>query len=204
MERVPRGKFTDFSDFVSCSESEAWQNFVLAATKFCTGFFVLRWLVIYSYARKERASVSNSQIAELLAREAEQAQGQVRMALKRAARMAFLWPEEARDLAETGRSLTELPGIGPFLAEKLSGWLEPGQGITEKPPAERRGFLTLTEARKILGASGRWTGFYRGDLQMHSEWSDGSGTIAAMSETARTRGYEYIAITDHSKGLKID
>ena len=147
--------------------------------------------------------MSNSQIAELLAREAEQAQGQVRMALKRAARMAFLWPEEARDLAETGRSLTELPGIGPFLAEKLSGWLEHGQGITEKPPAERRGFLTLTEARKILGASGRWTGFYRGDLQMHSEWSDGSGTIAAMSETARTRGYEYIAITDHSKGLKI-
>ena len=38
---------------------------------------------------------------------------------------------------------------------------------------------------------------------MHTEWSDGSGTIAAMAAAAEARGYEYIAITDHSKGLKI-
>jgi histidinol phosphatase-like PHP family hydrolase len=43
----------------------------------------------------------------------------------------------------------------------------------------------------------------RGDLQMHTLWSDGSGSIQDMAEAARLRGYSYIAITDHSKGLKI-
>jgi len=38
---------------------------------------------------------------------------------------------------------------------------------------------------------------------MHSEWSDGSATIAEMAAAAAARGYDYIAITDHSKGLKI-
>jgi histidinol phosphatase-like PHP family hydrolase len=43
----------------------------------------------------------------------------------------------------------------------------------------------------------------RGDLQMHTEWSDGTGTIRSMAQSAMERGYEYIAITDHAKGLKI-
>jgi histidinol phosphatase-like PHP family hydrolase len=38
---------------------------------------------------------------------------------------------------------------------------------------------------------------------MHTTWSDGSGSIAEMAAAAEVRGYEYIAITDHSKGLKI-
>jgi histidinol phosphatase-like PHP family hydrolase len=38
---------------------------------------------------------------------------------------------------------------------------------------------------------------------MHSRWSDGSATIAEMADAAKERSYEYIAITDHSKGLKI-
>jgi DNA polymerase (family 10) len=38
---------------------------------------------------------------------------------------------------------------------------------------------------------------------MHSAWSDGSGTISEMAEAAQSRSYEYIAITDHSKKLKI-
>ena len=38
---------------------------------------------------------------------------------------------------------------------------------------------------------------------MHSHYSDGSGTIREMADAAEGRGYEYIAITDHSKGLKI-
>ncbi len=38
---------------------------------------------------------------------------------------------------------------------------------------------------------------------MHTRWSDGSGTIAEMADAATGRSYEYIAITDHSKGLKI-
>ena len=38
---------------------------------------------------------------------------------------------------------------------------------------------------------------------MHTLWSDGSGPVQDMAEAARSRGYSYIAITDHSKGLKI-
>jgi DNA polymerase (family 10) len=38
----------------------------------------------------------------------------------------------------------------------------------------------------------------RGDLHMHTVASDGRFTIEQMAEAARTRGYEYIAITDHS------
>jgi histidinol phosphatase-like PHP family hydrolase len=38
---------------------------------------------------------------------------------------------------------------------------------------------------------------------MHTLWSDGSGTVAEMAGAAAERKYEYIAITDHSKGLKI-
>ena len=38
----------------------------------------------------------------------------------------------------------------------------------------------------------------RGDLHMHSMWSDGRDSIEAMVEACRALGYEYIAITDHS------
>lgn len=43
----------------------------------------------------------------------------------------------------------------------------------------------------------------RGDLHMHSEWSDGKRTIRDMAQAAIERGYAYIAITDHSGGLGV-
>src|SRR5574341_307018 len=42
----------------------------------------------------------------------------------------------------------------------------------------------------------------RGDLQMHTRWSDGAEPVEQMARVARDRGYEYIAITDHSQSLK--
>ena len=39
----------------------------------------------------------------------------------------------------------------------------------------------------------------RGDLQMHSDASDGQTPVTAMADAARALGYAYIAITDHSK-----
>ncbi len=41
----------------------------------------------------------------------------------------------------------------------------------------------------------------RGDLHMHTTETDGRATLEEMAEAARERGYEYIAITDHSKAL---
>ena len=43
----------------------------------------------------------------------------------------------------------------------------------------------------------------RGDLHLHTKWSDGAHTIRQMAEAAKKRGYKYIAITDHSQSLKI-
>jgi DNA polymerase (family 10) len=39
----------------------------------------------------------------------------------------------------------------------------------------------------------------RGDLQMHSTWSDGAVSIEEMARACLERGYEYMAITDHSQ-----
>jgi len=39
----------------------------------------------------------------------------------------------------------------------------------------------------------------RGDLHVHSDWTDGTVAIAEMAAAAKARGYEYIALTDHSR-----
>jgi len=43
----------------------------------------------------------------------------------------------------------------------------------------------------------------RGDLHMHSTWSDGRDSLAAMIEGCAALGYEYMAITDHSGSLAL-
>ncbi|HMJ06970.1 MAG TPA: PHP domain-containing protein [Chthoniobacterales bacterium] len=145
---------------------------------------------------------TNIELAELLAREAERTDGIRQRALRRAARSSFLWPEHARDLLAEGRSLTELHGVGPFIEKQLRRWLEQPEKKVRPSPL-RRDFLTLADARALLASHPAWTRALRGDLQMHTQWSDGAGTIAEMAAAGEERGYEYIAITDHSKGLKI-
>lgn len=146
--------------------------------------------------------LDNAAIAELLAREAESASHFVQKALRRAARLAFIWPEEATALAAERRSLTELPGVGPHLEKIIHGWIDKPPA-PPKPPEIRSGFLTLPGARAVLAKKPQWSSRLRGDLQMHTDWSDGSGTVYEMAAQAVARGYEYIAITDHTKGLKI-
>ncbi|MEN3334458.1 MAG: polymerase [Blastocatellia bacterium] len=43
----------------------------------------------------------------------------------------------------------------------------------------------------------------RGDFHMHTTWSDGQNSIREMIEAARRRGYQYIAITDHTQSTTI-
>ena len=147
--------------------------------------------------------LSNADLAELLARKAETSSGILVRAFRRAARSAFLWPELASDLVAKRRPLTELHGVGPFIAKQLRAWIERPPRDELRPPALRRDFLTRADARVLLAARPEWSKKLRGDLQMHTLWSDGSATIRDMADAAKERGYEYIGITDHSKGLKI-
>ncbi|MEN6330254.1 MAG: DNA polymerase/3'-5' exonuclease PolX [Methanobacteriaceae archaeon] len=43
----------------------------------------------------------------------------------------------------------------------------------------------------------------KGDLHLHTIWSDGRSSILEMAEAAQNLGYEYLAITDHSQGLPV-
>ena len=46
-------------------------------------------------------------------------------------------------------------------------------------------------------------GDIRGDLHVHTKWSDGSHNLDTLVKAAREKGYQYIAVTDHTKGLGI-
>lgn len=147
--------------------------------------------------------LSNTDIAELLAHKAEQETGILSRAFRRAARSAFLWPENVVSLVAQNRPLTELRSVGPFMENQIRRWLDKPPRLNKRIPATRQDFVSLAEARQLLTAKPAWSKELRGDLQMHTRWSDGSGTIVEMASAARERSYEYIAITDHSKGLKI-
>jgi histidinol phosphatase-like PHP family hydrolase len=147
--------------------------------------------------------LTNAQLADLLAQEAKGQSGTLARAYRRAARSAFLWPETVAGILDRGGSLLELHGVGPFIGRRLTEWLANRPASLPRVPPERRDFLTMADARALLAKKPEWTSRVQGDLQMHSVWSDGSGTISDMAEAAQERGYSYIAITDHSKGLKI-
>src|SRR5439155_25193901 len=41
----------------------------------------------------------------------------------------------------------------------------------------------------------------RGDLHCHTTWSDGRASVVEMGRAARDRGYEYLAICDHTPAV---
>jgi histidinol phosphatase-like PHP family hydrolase len=146
--------------------------------------------------------LTNAEIAELLCVEAESAAtDRAERLFLDAAHKALMWENEAADIAAVGRHLTELPGVGSSVAKRILGWLETRPPLN--PPTTRREFLTLTGARRILAKNPKWAKQLKGDLQMHTVWSDGSGSISEMTAAAVDRGYRYVAITDHTQGLTI-
>jgi DNA polymerase (family 10) len=74
-------------------------------------------------------------------------------------------------------------------------------GLQWIPPElrENQGEIEAAEAGKLPKLVE--LGDIRGDLHMHTTETDGRATLEEMAEAARERGYEYIAITDHSKAL---
>ena len=74
-------------------------------------------------------------------------------------------------------------------------------GLRWIPPElrENQGEIEAAEAGKLPNLVE--LGDIRGDVHMHTIETDGRATLEEMAEAARLRGYEYIAITDHSKAL---
>jgi DNA polymerase (family 10) len=72
-------------------------------------------------------------------------------------------------------------------------------GLAYIPPElrEDRGEIELAKSNKLPILVSRSD--IRGDLHVHSDWTDGTATIADMAAGARACGYEYMALTDHSQ-----
>ena len=66
---------------------------------------------------------------------------------------------------------------------------------------ENSGEIPAAEAKKLPNLV--TLADIRGDLQMHTTASDGKHSIEEMGQTAKSLGYEYIAITDHSKAVSV-
>jgi len=76
-------------------------------------------------------------------------------------------------------------------------------GLQYIPPEmrENRGEIEAAERGKIPDLVD--LGDIKGDLHCHTTWSDGTRSVLEMARAAKERGYQYIAITDHSQSLTI-
>ena len=140
--------------------------------------------------------VSNGVLADLLWRASDEETTHRRRALRKASGAARFWDEEAADLAEAGRPLTELRAVGPWLAARIQAWLD-------APPELPEPDATLAEVRAVLDGDPAWEATPHADLQIHTTDSDGSLPLREMATTARALGRSFIAITDHSRSLTI-
>jgi DNA polymerase (family 10) len=76
-------------------------------------------------------------------------------------------------------------------------------GLPWIPPELRENHGEIEAARAGTLPTLVETGDIRGDLQMHTTATDGKNTLAEMVEACAARGYEYIAVTDHTKAVRV-
>jgi histidinol phosphatase-like PHP family hydrolase len=139
---------------------------------------------------------------------------------KRAAAAILALDVPLTDLVGAGGALPRIAGIGPGSTRVIREILDTGESPTvehaidgsgrradiERRRRLRQHFLSRAEVRRVLADrafAGPSLEQYRGDLQMHSEWSDGNPTVHEIADACLQRGYQYAAVTDHSYGLKI-
>ena len=128
--------------------------------------------------------------------------------------MVFV-PDEAR-----GAALLWHTGPADFVAEVREALGRRGLRLTAEGlwDADRRvacrdeedlfrhaGMAWVAPPLRALGQGAREAALrsVQGDLHTHSNWSDGLEEIEAMASAAVRRGYAYLAVTDHSQGLKV-
>jgi len=139
---------------------------------------------------------------------------------KRAASAVLALERPLTALRRSNGTLEKIPGIGPASSRVILEVLDTGTSPTVERTVELSGraeeihtrralrthFLSRAEVVRILSDpafDGPRADDYRGDLQMHSEWSDGASTLDEIVGACVERGYHFSAVTDHSYGLKI-
>jgi putative hydrolase len=115
------------------------------------------------------------------------------MAYRNAADIVEGLGELERERHGQANSWQSLPGIGPKTAKAID------QAWSGREPDA---LVELRAAAQDLGG-GEIRAALRGDLHLHSNWSDGSAPIEEMMATASALGHEYCALTDHSPRLTI-
>jgi len=103
-------------------------------------------------------------------------------------------PEKLHGLAGQGR-LQHLPGVGSSTASVIE------QALADQVPE----YLARlrAEAAPDAGPGAPIRASLRGDLHLHSDWSDGGSPIEQMARHAADLGHQYMALTDHSPSLKV-
>jgi len=146
----------------------------------------------------------NGQIAALLRDFAAiQRSKQSMWGYKRAASAILALEEPIESLLEPDGTLRKIPNIGPSSTRIILEVLQTGTSPTIERAIAESGQAGDVERRRGLREHFPRVEDYRGDLQMHSTWSDGSQTLADIVEAGINLGYQFCAVTDHSYGLKI-
>lgn len=115
------------------------------------------------------------------------------MAYRNAADVVEALTDAQREKHGAANSWQTLPKVGPKTAKVIAqAW------AGEEPDV----LVELREGAQDLGG-GDVRAALRGDLHVHSNWSDGSAPIEEMMLAARDLGHEYCALTDHSPRLRI-
>src|SRR5882762_321838 len=139
---------------------------------------------------------------------------------KRAAAAILALEEPIESLLQPDGTLRKIPNIGPSSTRVILEVLQTGTSPTieraidesgqHQDVAQRRDLRgNFLSRAQVLAAvrnnklSGPRLEDYRGDLQMHSTWSDGSQTLGQIVEAGIERGYSFCGVTDHSYGLPI-
>jgi len=132
-------------------------------------------------------------IAYLLERELGEPH-RIRAYRRAAQRLAALSPDELRQRIAAG-TLTELPDVGPKTA--LVATQAAGRVPDELARLEAAAPFPLVPGGEVV------RGWLRGDLHVHSDWSDGTASIEAMARAAIGSGHSYMCLSDHSPSLTV-
>ncbi|WP_408007143.1 DNA polymerase/3'-5' exonuclease PolX [Pseudalkalibacillus sp. A8] len=113
-------------------------------------------------------------------------------------KMRQLAKERSEKLSEYGVEDTESGEIKTFESEEA---FFNHFGLEFIPPQVRQGRNELELFKNKVDYLKQED--IKSDLHMHTTWSDGANSIVEMAEAARSRGYSYIVITDHSQFLRV-